>query len=342
MPPDASGRLVVRASLRACCFALLVCANAALLAFPIKTEAAVTRIGSVTTLQNDSELLQSQSIYVPPDAEIMVVVLSGYEDAPNRLSDTVITIAGNNMTVGFDADASNGHQMGMMYYADVSALGGTQTFAWDLSGSDTMLVGVSVTYAFYKGINLASPIRASGGQQSCASFTSGTLAAQSGDRIVAAISFTSNVSSVSWTGGATEAHRPAEFNGNEHSFAEGTPSGDATVTATINDGDCDGALMVIVLTQSTRVALLKPPNNLGLVGYWSFNEGTSTVATDFSGNGNHGAFTDSPVWTNGKRGKALDFDGSNDRVNIPEGNLDIKGSYERHFLAKGRATTADG
>jgi hypothetical protein len=58
-------------------------------------------------------------------------------------------------------------------------------------------------------------------------------------------------------------------------------------------------------------ALKKPPNNLGLVGYWSFNEGTSTVATDFSGNGNHGTFEAGngslPTWTNGRRGYAVNL-----------------------------------
>jgi hypothetical protein len=67
-----------------------------------------------------------------------------------------------------------------------------------------------------------------------------------------------------------------------------------------------------------RVTVNKPPNNLGLVGYWSFDEGTSTIVTDFSGNGNHGTLAGSsgglPQWVNGKRGKAIDFDGSDDRV----------------------------
>jgi hypothetical protein len=59
-------------------------------------------------------------------------------------------------------------------------------------------------------------------------------------------------------------------------------------------------------------ALTKPPNNLGLVGYWPFNEGTGIKATDFSGNGNTGTRItmagNLPAWTNGKRGAALDFD----------------------------------
>lgn len=58
-------------------------------------------------------------------------------------------------------------------------------------------------------------------------------------------------------------------------------------------------------------ALTKPPNNLGLVGYWPFNEGSGTVAGDFSGNRNVGTLTNVggglPVWGSGKLGRALRF-----------------------------------
>ena len=67
------------------------------------------------------------------------------------------------------------------------------------------------------------------------------------------------------------------------------------------------------LYQSGQV-LQKPANNLGLVGYWSFNEGTSTVATDFSGRGNTGTLNGNATWVNGKRGKALTLDGAADYV----------------------------
>ncbi len=67
------------------------------------------------------------------------------------------------------------------------------------------------------------------------------------------------------------------------------------------------------------------PNNIGLVGYWSFNEGTSTIAHDFSGNGNTGTLTTSgstlPQWVPGKFGTALSFDGSTDYVSVPSISL---------------------
>lgn len=64
--------------------------------------------------------------------------------------------------------------------------------------------------------------------------------------------------------------------------------------------------------------LIKPANNLGLVGYWSFEDGKGTTATDFSGKNNKGTLTEMTEedWVAGKRGRALDFDGSNDYVDF--------------------------
>ena len=53
----------------------------------------------------------------------------------------------------------------------------------------------------------------------------------------------------------------------------------------------------------------------GLVGYWKFDEGSGTTATDSSGNNNIGTLTNGPTWTTGKIGEALSFDGVNDYVN---------------------------
>lgn len=73
--------------------------------------------------------------------------------------------------------------------------------------------------------------------------------------------------------------------------------------------------------------LVRPPNNLGLIGYWSFNEGTSTVATDSSGTGNHGTLismaapaTANSGWTaSGKLAGGLNFDGTGDYVRVKTG-----------------------
>jgi hypothetical protein len=62
-----------------------------------------------------------------------------------------------------------------------------------------------------------------------------------------------------------------------------------------------------------EAALLEP--HPGLVGWWRFDEGTGTTATDSSGNGNDGTIYGA-TWIDGKFGKAMYFDGSNDYVEI--------------------------
>ncbi|MBN2593180.1 MAG: LamG domain-containing protein, partial [Sedimentisphaerales bacterium] len=57
--------------------------------------------------------------------------------------------------------------------------------------------------------------------------------------------------------------------------------------------------------------------NDGLIGWWTFDEGTGTTAADSSGAGHDGSFVDStPEWVPGMYGTALKFDGT-DKVEIP-------------------------
>ncbi len=54
----------------------------------------------------------------------------------------------------------------------------------------------------------------------------------------------------------------------------------------------------------------------GVVGAWHFDEGSGTTAKDTSGNNNDGTIYGA-TWTDGKFGKALSFDGSDDYVDVP-------------------------
>ncbi len=110
------------------------------------------------------------------------------------------------------------------------------------------------------------------------------------------------------------------------------------------------AICFFATTSGVHAAsLIKPANNLGLVGYWSFNEGSSTKAIDYSGNGNTGTLTNmatSPStptsgWNNGKLGKALAFDGTDDYVTIGDSNsLDISSDFSISLWVK-TSTTAN-
>ena len=88
-----------------------------------------------------------------------------------------------------------------------------------------------------------------------------------------------------------------DFTGNVDDLRVYTRALTATqVTALYNEGE-------VVQKEAPRA---------GLMGEWLFNEGTSTIAHDTSGNGNNGTLSGStfPVWTNGKHGKALSFNGT--------------------------------
>jgi Concanavalin A-like lectin/glucanases superfamily/Chitobiase/beta-hexosaminidase C-terminal domain/Family of unknown function (DUF6298) len=66
----------------------------------------------------------------------------------------------------------------------------------------------------------------------------------------------------------------------------------------------------------------------GLMAYWKFDEGSGTTVTDSSGNGNKGTLVNGPLWTAGRVGNALYFDGINDTITVPDSNsLDLSSSF---------------
>ena len=54
-----------------------------------------------------------------------------------------------------------------------------------------------------------------------------------------------------------------------------------------------------------------PINDPDLVGWWPLDEGSGSVAVDWSGHDNHGDLIGEPQWVVGQDGGALEFDGSN-------------------------------
>lgn len=75
-------------------------------------------------------------------------------------------------------------------------------------------------------------------------------------------------------------------------------------------------LIAFIPRTATAGVLSTAPNNLGLLRYWSFEDATGTLATDFSGKGSAGTLTnmESTDWVPGRRGTALSFDGVNEYV----------------------------
>jgi uncharacterized delta-60 repeat protein len=70
-----------------------------------------------------------------------------------------------------------------------------------------------------------------------------------------------------------------------------------------------------------------------LKGAWKFDENTGTTANDFSGNANTLTLINSPVWTTGKFGSALSFNGSNSYARRTSGTSLPLGNSSRTFMA---------
>ena len=83
-------------------------------------------------------------------------------------------------------------------------------------------------------------------------------------------------------------------------------------------------------------------NGGGPVGYWKFDEGYASTTYDGSGYSHNGTLMDNTLWTlNGKFGKALSFDGTNDYVTVDDNDtLDLAGDYAIEFWVKRTAATA--
>lgn len=80
---------------------------------------------------------------------------------------------------------------------------------------------------------------------------------------------------------------------------------------------------ITIICMSLIVMGLLPimPNNAeidpeSIVGAWLFDEGRGDITEDFSGNGNDGKIVGAK-WVQGKFGRALEFDGKDDWVEVP-------------------------
>jgi len=79
-----------------------------------------------------------------------------------------------------------------------------------------------------------------------------------------------------------------------------------------------------------------------LVGWWRFDEGTGTVASDSSGKGNNGTFNGNPQWVAGHFGGALEFDGSGDWLDCGTGqSLRLGGAVTMTVWVKINAQNRD-
>ncbi len=91
-----------------------------------------------------------------------------------------------------------------------------------------------------------------------------------------------------------------------------------TFIVTFTVTDAQGLLDSTPATRSITVQSTGTDSTL--VAHWPFDEGAGLTAYDSSGNGNNGTLVNGPTWETGKVAGALNFDGSDDYVNIGSDN----------------------
>ncbi len=77
---------------------------------------------------------------------------------------------------------------------------------------------------------------------------------------------------------------------------------------------CISLTLISLMLAFQSYAKLDPET---IAGMWLFDEGSGETAEDSSGNENDGTLINNAEWVEGKFGQALDFDGVNAYVNIP-------------------------
>lgn len=80
-----------------------------------------------------------------------------------------------------------------------------------------------------------------------------------------------------------------------------------------------GAVLNIGSTANSEASLLSDGAGNPPIAYWDFDENTGGMANDKSGNNNTGTLTNGTVWSKGKFGSAVKFDGTNDYVSLGTG-----------------------
>lgn len=321
MPPNISGPFNVRTLQHAWWLALFLLAFASAALLPHSAHAAIA-LGALTSGDYDVGQVENCSGSV---CTLTAPTITG----PNTVLILAISINADGELLPITA-TYNGVSLGSAI--DGGRIDFTRTAVWVVTNpasaanfvvdfSPSTPKGTAIM-AYYTGVDQATPYRtpATGTGASSPASLSATNS-ESGDTIAGFFS----VNDTSVANGFTEARVGAdqmyrvteEWNGETQLAFSDEPGASGTVTHSWTYVDCgancawSGVALPLVGVNTSPITLVKPPNNLGLVGYWSFNEGTTTIATDFSGNGKHGTLLTSgglvPAWANGKRGKALDF-----------------------------------
>ncbi len=258
----------------------------------------------------------AQNLGTPASDRYIFVIVHGEEKA-TPISSVTVTIGGVSATTDvFVDDAGNG---------DIAAIARARvpigtTGDIVVTTNDSTGIGIGV----YRASGIGTPVlkQTTTDLDDVINFSIDTAV---GGLVFAGASYQSDGFSVT-TSGVTENYDSDIGVGTDRSVGGFAYPATSTSPLSISfDSASSGNAGGVAASYQIRPAVSKPPNNLGLVGYWPMDEATSTIAGDFSGNRNNGTMntfasppTSSSGWTNGKRGGALRFDGTSDYVLVTD------------------------
>lgn len=312
---------------------LLLCATAALLALPLKTEAALTRTNHINQLlQDDTGTVSvTSNTFTPPSGSLLVVSFGIIVQGSIDISG--MNVSGGNLTWTRRAGPNTSGGGGYIWMQEIWTAPVTNAAPMEITVSSSATVDgdgarVQLQAVSFQGYNQLNPIGGTASDATMAtngadSLTLSSIPAASSVVLASQYTLDNGVADTGKTPASdfTEVYEGPNSSGygNLQMQVRGSSMSttvgwdDVATNPSANVGSSFG-LSIEIRGRST---VAKPPNNLGLVGYWSFNEGTGTQATDFSGNGNHGTFQGGALWGLGKRGASVVLDGTDDYVQTP-------------------------
>ena len=112
-----------------------------------------------------------------------------------------------------------------------------------------------------------------------------------------------------------------------------------------NASVADGGSLPGVYELGTHIGLTPPTRDKGLVGYWTFDEGSGTTAYDSSGKGNDGVWSGPSIhYATGKTGpySAIFNESESNYVDCPPNDsLDFRDTFSLSFWIKGSVGTSN-
>lgn len=307
-------RIDMRTRHTASILALALCVGA-FFALPPTAEAAVT-VDSVgpssagTSCSNCRTLTWNHTV---SGTGTLLVVGVGIGENPDTGINVTVTYDGVSMTsAGVKHSGNLSVGFVQMFYL-VSPHGGTHTVSVDqgfTGAGGATIIGGSVSF---NGVDQSTPVRNIASNAANSTSVSVNVTSAAGDMVVDAAVTGTLISSSGQTNRWLKNLNPNTGAGN---VAQSTAAGAASVTMSYTGSSDVWAIIGMDIVANANSVLARPPNNLGLVGYWSFDDGTGTKATDFSGLGYTGTIAGTPNWVNGRFGKALNFDASTNYVDL--------------------------